>query len=74
MTKEEIEETHKYNEVKYLGKKTDKGVIEAVEYLTFVGATGGRYDKLPQIGGRGLIVGVIGTKAYPIGELKFVSG
>jgi hypothetical protein len=70
-TKEEIEDFHKENEAKYLGKTTDKGVIERVEYLTFVGTTGGRYHNRPQLGERGLIVGVIGTHAYPVGELKF---
>lgn len=69
-TQEEIEAFHKENEAKYLGKKTDKGVIEKVEYLTFVGASGGRYDNRPHLGERGLVVGVIGSHAYPVNELK----
>src|SRR4051812_47997335 len=71
-TKAEIEYFHKQNEEKYLGKNTDKGVIEKIEYLTFVGATGGNYHSRPHLGERGLVVGTIGKKSYPIGELKFL--
>ena len=72
-TKEEIKAFHEENEAKYLGKKTDKGIIEKVEYLTFVGGAGGNYHKLPQIGKKGLVVGTIGNKSYPIVELKFIN-
>lgn len=71
MTKEEIEAFHKTNLNNYVGKLTDKGTIEDVEYLTFVGGSGGNYHKRPQIGKRGLIVSVIGKHSYPIGDLIF---
>jgi len=70
-TIEEIEEFHKENEAKYLGKSTNKGIVERVEYLTFTGSYQGNYHNRPQAGKRGLIVGIIGTNAYPVGELKF---
>lgn len=50
------------------GSVTDKGIVEKIVYLTFEGATGGRYTDYPVKGGRGLICAKIGNKNYPIGE------
>jgi hypothetical protein len=69
--KEEIEAFHKEMEAKYLNKETDKGIVEKVEYLTFLGATGGTYHDRPQLGKKGLVVCRIGNKSYPAGELQF---
>lgn len=69
----ELKEFHESNVEKYVGKETDKGTIESVTYLTFVGAYGGSYSSYPKPGKQGLICGQIGSKAVPIGELKFIN-
>ena len=72
-TEQDLKEFHEQNVLKYTGKETDKGIIEEIQYLTFTGNNGGYYSTKPQLKGKGLICGVIGTKAIPIGELKFIS-
>ena len=71
-TEQDLKEFHEQNVLKYVGKQTNKGIIEELQYLTFKGSNGGGYSNMPKLNNRGLVCGVIGTKAIPIGELTFI--
>ena len=72
-TEQDLKEFHEQNVLKYVGKETDKGVIEKIDYLTFAGYSGGSYSDMPKLGKKGLVCGRIGVKTIPIGELNFIS-
>ena len=72
-TEQDLKEFHEQNIFKYVGKQTQEGVIEELQYFTFISSNGGSYSNMPKINKRGLICGVIGKKKnIPIGELIFI--
>lgn len=70
-TEKELDDFHSEMIEKYKGKQTDKGIIENVYYLIFNGFSGGSYSDKPKLKGKGLVCGIIGNNAFPIGELIF---
>jgi len=68
-TQKDLDEFHQQNVLKYVGKQTDKGVVEGLRYFTFRGATGGIYSDKPELNCRGIIYATINDKNIAIGEL-----
>lgn len=54
------------------GSITDRGKVEKIVYLTFIGTTGGSYSNKAKPGGKGLICAKISNKTIPVGELKLI--
>lgn len=71
-TEQDLKEFHQQNVLKYVGKQTDKGMVEKLRYFTFRGTNGGIYSDEPKLESRGIIYGTINGKNIPIGELTLI--
>lgn len=67
-----LEEMHSTNVEKYVGQATDKGIIDALAYCTWVGSNGADFSEKPVFGGKGILYAIIADKKYPVGELKLM--
>lgn len=71
-TIQELKEFHEKYVLKYVGKQTNKGVVEKIRYFNFIGANGGIWSDNPSLNSRGIIYGTINGENIPIGELKLI--